>query len=203
MDKLSFQNPLFSIYAVAGCIMILKAVMMSWLTVVRMMRVKGGYRSPEDIRKTILNPNPSAEQLAPSEYVDRIRRIQLNDLEKSAVFPDCWISLHLDRSINNARPMATVRLCVSRLLHFGAYFTARTHDTRATHWTIGSLNLYELLVALSCSALMTSALWGIAGRRILGLAAPSRLYARDTACRPEFRRSQLVDWQCSHFSTSP
>src|SRR6476661_9594941 len=81
MDKLSFQNPLFNTYAVAASVMILKAVLMSWLTVVRMMQVKGGFRSPEDIRKTILNPKPSAEQLAPNEYVDRIRRIQLNDLE--------------------------------------------------------------------------------------------------------------------------
>jgi glutathione S-transferase len=41
--------------------MILKAVMMSWLMVVRMMQVKGGFRSPEDFKKTILNPTPSAE----------------------------------------------------------------------------------------------------------------------------------------------
>lgn len=30
--KLSFQNPLFNAYAVAASTMILKAVMMSWLT---------------------------------------------------------------------------------------------------------------------------------------------------------------------------
>ena len=75
MDKLSFQNPLFATYAIAASTMILKAVMMSWLAVARMMQVNGGFRSPEDIKKTILNPNPSAEQLAPNEYVDRIRRI--------------------------------------------------------------------------------------------------------------------------------
>jgi hypothetical protein len=46
-----------------------------------MMQVNAGFRSPEDIKKTILNPNPSSEQMAPNEYVDRIRRIQLNDLE--------------------------------------------------------------------------------------------------------------------------
>jgi glutathione S-transferase len=86
MDKLSFQNPLFNIYAVAACIMVLKAVMMSWLTVIRMMQANGGFRSPEDIKKTILNPNPSAEQLVPNEYVDRIRRIQLNDLENLPFF---------------------------------------------------------------------------------------------------------------------
>lgn len=30
---------------------------------------------------------------------------------------------------------------VSRLLHFAAYFTAQTHDTRAAFWTIGSMIL--------------------------------------------------------------
>ena len=60
MDKLSFHNLLFSTYAVAASIMILKAIMMSWLTVARMMQVNGGFRSPEDIKKTLLNPNPSA-----------------------------------------------------------------------------------------------------------------------------------------------
>jgi glutathione S-transferase len=82
--QLSFQNPLFATYAVAASIMILKAVLMSWLTVARMMQVKGGFRAPEDIKKTVLNPKPSAEQLAPNEYVDRIRRIQLNELESRA-----------------------------------------------------------------------------------------------------------------------
>src|SRR5262249_24316272 len=28
---------------------------------------------------------------------------------------------------------------LSRLLHFAAYFTAQTHETRATFWTVGSL----------------------------------------------------------------
>jgi len=86
MDKLSFQNPLFATYAVAASIMILKAVAMSWLTVARMMQVNGGFRSPEDLKKTILNPKPTPEQLAPNEYVDRIRRIQLNDLENLPFF---------------------------------------------------------------------------------------------------------------------
>ena len=35
---------------------------------------------------------------------------------------------------------------VSRLLHFAAYFTARTHDTRATLWTVGSL----ILIFMTC-----------------------------------------------------
>jgi glutathione S-transferase len=30
---------------------------------------------------------------------------------------------------------------ISRLLHFAAYLSARTHDTRAKLWTVGSLIL--------------------------------------------------------------
>lgn len=45
MDKLSLQNPLFATYVIAATVIILKAVSMSWLTVVRMIQVKGGYRA--------------------------------------------------------------------------------------------------------------------------------------------------------------
>ena len=86
MDKLNLQNPVFATYVIAATVMILKAVGMSWLTVVRMTEVKGGYRSPEDIRKTRLNPDPNPAQLAPNERVERIRRIQLNDLENLPFF---------------------------------------------------------------------------------------------------------------------
>lgn len=41
---------------------------------------------------------------------------------------------------------------VSRLLHFAAYLGARTHDTRAALWTIGSL----ILVFMSCRALLAA-----------------------------------------------
>ena len=61
METLSLQNPLFATYAVAAALMILKAVSMSWLTVIRMMQVKGGFRSPEDLRKTPFNPEPNPE----------------------------------------------------------------------------------------------------------------------------------------------
>jgi len=80
MDQTWLDDPLFATYAIAAALMILKAVAMSWLTVVRMMQVKGGYRSPEDLRQTRLNPEPDPKQLLPDERVDRIRRIQLNDL---------------------------------------------------------------------------------------------------------------------------
>lgn len=75
MEQLSLHNPLFATYVIAVTLMILEAVSMSWLTVLRMLQVKGGIRSPEDLKKTPLNPAPNPHQLEPNESVDRIRRI--------------------------------------------------------------------------------------------------------------------------------
>jgi glutathione S-transferase len=86
MEKLSLQNPLFATYVIAATLMILKSVSMSWLTVIRMIQVKGGFLSPEDLRKTPFNPEPNPNQLERNEYVERIRRIQLNDLESIPFF---------------------------------------------------------------------------------------------------------------------
>ena len=152
MDKLSLQNPLFTTYVIAASIMILKAVTMSWLTVVRMMQVRGGFRSPEDIKKTMLNPNQSAEQLAPNEYVDRIRRIQQNDLENLPFFLVSGFLFILTEPSLMLAQWLLYGYVISRLLHFGAYFTARTHDTRATLWTVGSL----ILIFMSCWTLLVA-----------------------------------------------
>src|SRR3954447_5764818 len=141
MDKLSLQNPVFASYVIAATIMILKAVGMSWLTVVRMMQVKGGFRSPEDIRKTALNPDPDPTQLQPNERVERIRRIQLNDLENLPFFLVAgFLFIFTNPSLLLTRWLM-YGYVISRLLHFAAYFTAQTHDVRATLWTIGSLIL--------------------------------------------------------------
>lgn len=153
MDKLSLQNPLFATYVIAATLMILKAVGMSWLTVVRMMQAKGGFRSPEDLRKTPLNPEPNAKQLEPDERVERIRRIHLNDLENLPFFlaagflyvltgPPLWLAQVL-----------LYGYVVSRLLHFAAYATAQTHDLRATLWTVGSLILVFMTVRTLLAAL--------------------------------------------------
>lgn len=141
MPNLSLSDPLFATYTIAATLMILKAVAMSWLTVLRMMRVKGGFRSPEDLRKTPLNPNPSATQIEPNDYVDRIRRIQLNDLENVPFFLAAGFFYVLINPSLTAARILFYGYVVSRLLHFLAYLTKQTHDLRATFWTIGSLIL--------------------------------------------------------------
>lgn len=153
MENLSLQNPVFATYVIAASILILKAIAMSWLTVLRMMQEKGGYRSPEDLRKTPLNPEPDPKQLQPNERVERIRRIQLNDLENLPFFLVAgFLFVFTNPSLLLTRWLM-YGYVVSRLLHFGAYFTAQTHDMRATLWTIGSLILifmtgWTLLAAL-------------------------------------------------------
>ena len=153
MDKLSLQNPLFATYVVAATLMILKAVGMSWLTVVRMMTVKGGFRSPEDLRKTPLNPTPDPRQLEPDDRVDRIRRIQLNDLENLPFFLAAGFLYVLTEPPLWLAQVLLYGYVVSRLLHFAAYLTARTHDTRATLWTVGSLILIFMTVRTLVAAL--------------------------------------------------
>ena len=152
MDKLSLQNPVFAAYVIAATIMILKGVGMSWLTVVRMLEVNGGFRSPEDIRKTALNPEPNPKQLEPNDYVDRIRRIQLNDLESVPYFLVAGLLFVLtDPSLLLARCLF-YGFIITRLLHFSAYFTAQTHDMRATYGPLGSV----ILIFMTCRTLLAA-----------------------------------------------
>ena len=153
MDALSLQNPVFATYAIAATLMILKAVSMSWLTVIRMMQEKGGFRSPEDLKKTPLNPAPDPKQLEPNERVERIRRIHLNDLENLPFFLVAgFLFVLTDPSLLLARWLL-YGYVASRFLHFAAYFTAQTHDMRASLWTVGSLILIFMAVRTLLAAL--------------------------------------------------
>ena len=154
MSQLSLQNPLFATYAIAACLMILKAVSMSWLTVLRMMQVKGGFRSPEDLRRTPLTPAPDPRQLQPDERVERIRRIHLNDLENLPFFLVAGFLFVLTGPSLLLAQALLYGYVVSRLLHFLAYFTAQTHDMRATLWTIGSLILIVMTIWTLYAALL-------------------------------------------------
>ena len=137
--NISLDDPVFAAYATAAALMILKVVAMSWLTALRMTQEKAGLRSPEDLKKTALNPNPDPSQLLPNERVERVRRIQMNDLENVPFFLAAGFLYTL-----TAPPLWLAQLLfygyvVTRLLHFTAYYTAQIHDIRAALWTPGSL----------------------------------------------------------------
>jgi glutathione S-transferase len=87
----------------------------------------------------MVNPRPNDNQIAPNERVERIRRIQLNDLENLPYFLVAGLLY-----VTTAPPPILAQFLfygyvVTRLLHFVAYFTAQIHDIRAALWTPGSL----------------------------------------------------------------
>ena len=152
MELLSLRNPVFATYVLTASIMLVKGIGMSWLTVIRMMQSRGGFRSPEDIRKTLLNPAPNPAQLAPNERVERIRRIQLNDLENLPYFMVAGLIYVFSEPSQTVARWLFWGYVATRLAHFVAYVTARTHDVRAALWTPGSL----ILVYMSVMALIAA-----------------------------------------------
>lgn len=151
--ELKLEDPLFATYAIAASLMILKAVSMSWLTVLRMMQVNGGFRAPEDLKKTPLNPHPDPSQLLPNEKVERIRRIHLNDLENIPFFLVAGFLFVATGPVLEVAQVVLYGYVASRFLHFVAYLSAQTHDVRATLWTIGSLILIYMCVHVLMAAL--------------------------------------------------
>lgn len=138
---LSLQNPVFNLYMIAASIMILKLMLQPWMTVVRMMKVNAGFRSPEDLKKTPLNPEPNATQLEVNEYVDRSRRLNLNDLES---IPGFLAAGFLFVLVNPPLLLAQILIWTyvgARTAHFVAYITAQVHDIRAFCWTFSSLSV--------------------------------------------------------------
>jgi glutathione S-transferase len=142
---LSLENPVFFSYMLAASIMLLKLLLQPWMTVLRMITVRGGFRSPEDARKSPLNPEPEPGQLEPNEYVERSRRMNLNDLESIPAF---LIAGGLFVLAEPPLLLAQVLIwgyVVARAAHFAAYATAQLHDIRATFWTVGSLALLAMV----------------------------------------------------------
>ena len=138
---LSLQNPVFHTYLIAASIMILKLMIQPWITVQRMTKAGGGYRSPEDAKKSPLNPEPESGQLEVNEYVDRSRRINLNDLESIPGFLAAgFLFVLVDPPLLLAQVLMWTYV-IARAAHFTAYITAQLHDVRAFCWTWSSLSV--------------------------------------------------------------
>lgn len=140
-SNLTTANPVFHAYVLAAAIMLLKLMLQPWMTVQRMMKVRAGFRSPEDARQSPLNPAPREGQLEPNEYVERSRRMNLNDLESIPGFLAAGFLFALA-----GPPVVLGKILIwtyvgARALHFLAYATAQIHDVRATLWTFSSLSV--------------------------------------------------------------
>lgn len=151
---LSIKDPVVQTYAIAASLMCLKMMLQSWITVYRMIKAKGGYLHPEDIKKTLLNPNPNPDQLKPDPYVERSRAMQRNDTENIPVFLVSGLMFTWTHPALWVAQAMLYGYVVSRLLHFYALGTGKIHDLRATFWTIGSIivicmSLYTFIFALN------------------------------------------------------
>ena len=143
---LNLENPVFHAYALAASIMLLKLMIQPWITVQRMMKVGAGFRSPEDTKKSPLNPAPREGQTDINEYVDRSRRINLNDLESIPGFLAAGLLFVLAEP-----PLLLAQILIwtyvgARAAHFVAYATAQLHDVRAFCWTWSSLSVIAMAV---------------------------------------------------------
>ena len=141
---LNLENPVFHTYMLAAAIMILKLMIQPWITVQRMMKAGAGFRSPEDAKKSPLNPNPREGQVEINEYVDRSRRINLNDLESIPGFLAAGFLFVLA-----GPPLLLAQILIwtyvgARAAHFVAYSTAQLHDVRAFCWTWSSVSVITM-----------------------------------------------------------
>jgi len=153
MDLLNFENPVFTAYVIAASLMVLKVMGQGWMTVQRMLKVGGGWASPEDLRKGLINKNPDPSQLDTNDYVDRSRRMHRNDLEN---VPSFWVAGLLFVLADPALLLAQTLLygfVAARVAHFFAYATEQSHEVRATFYTVGSVIVIYMAVHTLWSAL--------------------------------------------------
>lgn len=149
----NLDNPVFHTYLIAASIMILKLMIQPWITVQRMMRVSAGFRNPEDAKKSPLNPNPVAGQTDANEYVERSRRMNLNDLES---IPGFLMAGFLFTLTGPPLLLANILMwtyVAARAAHFVAYWTAQLHDIRATFWTFSSVPVIAMAIYVLVHAL--------------------------------------------------
>jgi glutathione S-transferase len=139
MSQLAFENPVFVTYAIAAAVMILKIMLQGWMTVYRMMSVKAGFASPEDLRPGLLNRLPDPAQLDVSDYVDRSRRMHRNDLENIPAFLVAGLLFVLSDPALWLAQVLFFGFVAARLAHFVCYATKQSHEMRATFFTVGSL----------------------------------------------------------------
>lgn len=143
---MTFENPVFVTYVIAASLMVLKVMGQGWITVVRMMKVGGGFLNPEDKAKGWTNPKPRSGQLDPDDSVERSRRMHRNDLENIPMFLIAGLLFVLTEPSLWVAQWLFFGFVVTRLAHFWAYSTAKSHEIRATFFTIGSIIVIGMAV---------------------------------------------------------
>ncbi len=154
MDGFTLENPVFRIYVIAASLAVLKMIAHAFLVVQRMLEANGGFLNPEDLRRTISNPEPRPDQLAPNDHVERARRMQRNEGENTPPFLAAGLLFVAASPPVAAAAVLMYGYVAMRVLHAIAYLTERDHEVRATFFTLGalctaSMATYALYVAVT------------------------------------------------------
>jgi glutathione S-transferase len=154
MTEFSVQNPAFVTYLIAASLMILKVMGQGWMTVYRMIKSEAGLLNPEDLTPGPANRNPRPEQLERNEYVDRSRRMHLNDLENIPAFLVCGLIFVAIRPPLLWVEILMYTFVVARLAHTLAYATGQRHEVRATLYSVGSIVVIVMAVWVLAALLL-------------------------------------------------
>jgi len=154
MDALTLANPVFTTYVVCAALAVLKIMGQGWVSVYRLLKVGGGYASPEDLRPGLINRNPDPSQLEINDYVDRSRRMHRNDLENIPGFLAAGMLFVLVDPPLLLAQILMYGFVVARALHAWAYGTAQSHEVRSTFYTFGSLAVMYMAGHVIVVALM-------------------------------------------------
>lgn len=146
MDLLGLDNPVFVTYAIAASLIILKYLGHGWLTVFAMMRSQAGFLNPEDANRGAVNPNPRPGQLDPDPFVERTRRMHRNDLENAPAFLVAGLLFVLVQPPLLLAQVLLYGFVAIRFVHSLVYLAARSHEIRATFYTVGSLIVVGMAV---------------------------------------------------------
>jgi glutathione S-transferase len=146
------ENPVFVTYMIASAIMILKLMGQGWMTVYRMLKVDGGWASPEDLQPGLINRSPRPEQLDSNDYVDRSRRMHRNDLENIPAFLACGLLFVVAGPSYLLANILMYSFVGARLVHTLAYATKQSHEVRATLYTIGSVVVIIMVIYVLAAA---------------------------------------------------
>lgn len=153
MDVLSFDNPAFVTYAITASLIVLKYLGHGWLTVFAMLRSNGGFLNPEDASRGLVNPKPRPGQLDPNDFVERTRRMHRNDMENAPAFLVGALLFVLTEPPLLLAQVLLYGYVASRFVHTLVYMTGRSHEVRATFYSIGSLIVIGMAIATLVRAL--------------------------------------------------
>ncbi|HVS12731.1 MAG TPA: MAPEG family protein [Thermoanaerobaculia bacterium] len=154
MELLGFDEPLFATYAIAASLVILKYLGHGWLTVWAMLSRKGGFLNPEDANRGAANPAPRPGQLDPDDLVERTRRMHRNDMENAPAFLVGGLLLVLTQPPLLVAQVLLYGYVATRFVHSLVYFTGRSHEVRATFYSIGSLIVIGMAITTLVRAII-------------------------------------------------